>query len=118
MTMLTTTITRLAGTVGTFGAAALLFAGSAGAQGTDDRFYGHPMWDGGWWMLFGPVWMIVVIAAIVAAVVLVVRWLGGSPPPGAGYPQTGKAPIDILKERFARGEIDKEEFEDRRRLLE
>jgi putative membrane protein len=29
----------------------------------------------------------------------------------------GRTPIDILKERFARGEIDKDEFEERRRVL-
>ena len=33
-------------------------------------------------------------------------------------PRRAKTPMDILKERFARGEIDKEEFEERRRILE
>jgi len=29
----------------------------------------------------------------------------------------GRTPLDILRERFARGEIDKDEFEERRRVL-
>jgi putative membrane protein len=28
-----------------------------------------------------------------------------------------RTPLDILKERFARGEIDKQEYEERRRVL-
>lgn len=81
--------------------------------------YGPHMWEGGWhWMFFGPVMMIVFIAVAVALVVLVIRWLGG-PTHGRAPPQAParKEPIDILKERYAKGEIDKDEFEERRRVL-
>ncbi len=80
-------------------------------------YYGPHMWGDGWGMLFGSLMMIVFIAAIVVVVVLVVRWLGGSGHGGALYPPPGKTPLDILKERFARGDIDKDEFEERRRAL-
>ncbi|MCZ6773307.1 MAG: SHOCT domain-containing protein [Proteobacteria bacterium] len=50
-------------------------------------------------------------------IVLAVRWMsGGSPRVGDG-PAPGNRALDILEERYARGEIDKEEFEERRRLL-
>ena len=80
--------------------------------------YGPYMWNGGWhgWF-FGPIMMIVFIAVAAVAVILLVRWLGG---PGHGSPHhqpTTRAPLDILKERFAKGEIDKDEFEERRRVL-
>jgi putative membrane protein len=68
-------------------------------------------------MFLGPLMMIVFIAAIVAVVVLMFRWLGGSHG-SAPPPPPGRTPLDILKERFARGEIDREEFEERRRVLE
>lgn len=70
-------------------------------------------------MFFGPFFMIMLLAVLVAAVVLLVRWLGG-PWRGAMPPHetsSGRTAHDILKERFARGEIDKEEFEERRRIL-
>jgi putative membrane protein len=70
-------------------------------------------------MIFGPLMMILVLAAVIAVAVLLVRWLGGpwqgTVPPHHTTP--GRTPLDILKERFARGEIDKEEFEERRRVL-
>jgi putative membrane protein len=52
-------------------------------------------------------------------IALVVRWIGGaghSSPPGAAGP-SGREALDILRERFARGEIDAAEFEERKRLL-
>jgi putative membrane protein len=74
----------------------------------------HP--DAGWVnFLFGPLMWIIFIGVVVGLVVLAIRWLGSS-----GYlafiPPV-KTPLDILQERFARDEIDKEEFEERRRSL-
>lgn len=84
--------------------------------------YGPHMmgWGGGWYgMIFGPLLMILALAAVIAIVVLLVRWLGGwsqgAVPPHQAPP--GRTPLDILKERFARGEINKDEFEERRRVL-
>ncbi len=89
------------------------------AQQQSRSNYGPHMWDGGWhgWF-FGPIMMIVFIAVAVVVVVLLVRWLGGPSHHSAPLHPTGKLPLDILKERFARGEIDKEEFEERRRVLD
>ncbi len=88
---------------------------AAHAQGYPD----HPhMWGNWGWggMILGPLTMLIFVAAIVAVVILLVRWLG-SGSTGTVPPPAGKTALDILKERFARGEIDKEEFEERRRLL-
>jgi putative membrane protein len=90
---------------------------------SDPERYGygpHMMgWGGGWYgMIFGPLFMILVLAVVIAIAVLLVRWLGGPwHGPASHQSPTGRAPLDILKERFARGEIDKEEFEERRRML-
>ena len=53
---------------------------------------------------------------IVAAIVIVARSIGRTAHAAPG-PAAGRDPIDILKERFARGEIDKDEYEERRRVL-
>jgi len=97
----------------------LLAAAAEADQGSEP--YHHHMWGGGGWMgwIMGPVMMVATIAIVVAVVVLVGRWLGGS---AQGWthrtPLPERTPLDILKERYARGEIDKEEFEERRRVLD
>lgn len=99
-------------------AAYLVAPDIAAAQQTQGLYYGPHMWGAGWheWFL-GPIMMIFFLALTVAVIVLVVRWFGG---PGHGGPMhapPGRTPLDILKERFAKGEIDKEEYEERRRVL-
>ena len=54
---------------------------------------------------------------IIAAIVMLARGFGGKS--GGDEPSLrGKSPLDILGERYARGEIDKNEFEKKRLDLE
>ncbi len=71
-------------------------------------------WGWGWGhMLFGSVMMILFWGGLILAVVLAVRWLGA----GHGKAAPRRTSLEILEERFARGEMDKEDFEERKRLL-
>lgn len=82
--------------------------------------YGTGMGMGSGWgwshMIFGFGMMVLFWGGLILLVVLAVRAFRGSSSREAPPPEK-KAPLDILKERFARGEIDKEEFEERKRLL-
>ncbi len=97
----------------TLGTLTLPWLAWADMAGEGAHGYGHMM--GGGWIL-GPIMMILFVVLIVAVVVLVVRWLGAAGG-GAAQGSRPKAALDILEERFARGEIDKEEFEQRRQTL-
>ncbi len=71
-------------------------------------------WGTGWgWggMWLGPLFMIVPLALLVALMVVLVRWLGGSNDDGGQRVRTAR---DFLDERYARGEIDREEYQRRR----
>jgi len=62
--------------------------------------------------LIGPILMILFWGATIWAIIYVIR--GGR----GGYGRMGKtASIDILKERYAKGEIDKKEFEEKKQDL-
>ena len=90
----------------------------AGAGGPDDYHGPGMMWGYGWpGMIFGPIMMIVFLAVLVALVVFAVRWIGGTGQGGGAGAPPRNAALDILKERFARGKIDAQEFEERRRIL-
>lgn len=72
------------------------------------------MGDGwGWWMMFGWLWMVALWGLIVWAAVYIARRLSGSPE----TPRSRSNALDILEERYARGELTDEEFDKRRRRI-
>ncbi len=106
------------GFVGSTAALLGILGPSSTAWAQPGDFHDGPhMWGDGSWMVLGLPMMIVFIAAIVVIVVLVVRLLRRPGHGGAPYPPPGRTPLHILEERFARGEIDKEEFDGRRCAL-
>jgi putative membrane protein len=62
------------------------------------------------WMYYGPTFMIIMMGACMLMMFFMMRGHNGS--------SRGDSAGQILKERFARGEIDKAEFDDRKRTLE
>lgn len=76
-------------------------------------------WPGGWWFGIGWTFMMIFWLAflilLVFGLIALARWLWGQAKPA--IPGGGDTPLEILKRRYARGEIDKEEFEIKRRDL-
>ncbi len=70
----------------------------------------------GWGMGFGGLSMILLWVIIIVAVVALGKWLFGRSS-SLDLPRQ-KGALDILKERYARGEIGKEEFDEKKRELE
>jgi putative membrane protein len=91
------------------------------AQAYGDRdVWWHPGWGWGH-MIFGGLMMLFFWGGLILLVVLLVRWLGSAG--GSGHaagpagPAGRRTPLEILQERFAKGEIEKEDYEERKRLL-
>ena len=70
----------------------------------------HPMW--GVWGIGMMLMMFVVWGAVIVGIVLAIRWLARQ----SERSRSDRA-VDILRERYARGEINKDEFEAKQRDL-
>ena len=71
-------------------------------------------WDGG---ALGWIWMLGGLLVMVGFVVLIVWAVGAVSRGGTSREPERPAPLDILRERYARGEITQEEFEQAKRTL-
>ena len=68
-------------------------------------FDGHGFGGGFMWLF----WILLIVAVV---------WALKATAPSSGKAEGGdKSPLEILQGRFARGEIDEEEFERKRKLL-
>lgn len=71
---------------------------------------------GGGWMGMGGPFMLIFWVLLIVGAVLLVRWLlAHANGPDRGQRRTA---LDILQERYARGEIGREEYEQKRRDLD
>ena len=68
-------------------------------------------YGGGW---FGSIIMVVFWIVVIIGIVFLIRWLVQSGGHGA---RSEESALEILKKRYARGEIDKKEFEARKKDL-
>jgi putative membrane protein len=89
------------------------YVGSLAAQGRMYEWHWemHPMW---WWGLgFGMMAMMFLFwALVIFGFIVAVRWLLNK-----GVGEKADTALRILRERYARGEINKEEFEARKKDL-
>ena len=79
------------------------------------------MGEWGWGHGFGGIFMVLWWVLVVVGIVALVKWLMDSSAlrgRNADRDDPGKSALDILKARYARGEIEQAEFEQKRRDLE
>lgn len=106
----------------TFSLGCLIFflplTGRALAQWRDYGRWDWGPWTMHWWMIgwMGSILMVVFWVLVIVAIVYFIRWLVSSPRRSLG-PQAQDSAMEILRNRYARGDISKEEFEQKKKDL-
>jgi putative membrane protein len=78
-------------------------------------WYGGDWGSGGWILM--TVAMLVFWALVITAIVLFVRYLASQRPTNTSPATTSRTAEEVLAERYARGEIDDDEYQRRLALL-
>ncbi len=68
----------------------------------------------GW---FGMIFMVAFWIAVIVGIVFLIRWLVVSTGTGSLRASSEESALEIVKRRYARGEIEREEFEEKRKNL-
>jgi len=75
------------------------------------------MSDGvGWGMGFGGFFMILFWGLIIFGIVIIIKWMAGKS--GSNELPKPKTALDLLQERYARGEINEQEYQQKRHDIE
>ncbi len=88
----------------------LIWGGQYGGWG----MMGPGMMGGFGWGWFMPIFMIIFWGLVIWGIVALVRGLSGS---RGSDSSKADSPLEILKSRYAKGEIDKEEYEEKKKDL-
>lgn len=97
----------------------LLFSEASAQWGGRGGWEMGPGMMGGWGGMgwFGMIFMTAFWILIIVGLVFLIRWLIQSTRGESGRALGSSRAIEILKERYARGEIEKEEFEEKKKHL-
>jgi putative membrane protein len=79
---------------------------------TQDWMWGMHQGLWGVWGIGMMLMMLVLWGVVIAGIIVAIRWLAGQ----TREPRSDRA-LDVLRERYARGEIGKDEFEAKKRDL-
>ena len=91
----------------------LFVYGMAFAGWGDNGYGGHMMGGAGYMGWF----MIIFWGLILIALIFLIRWISHLPLGKGSGLRSDKEPLDILKERLARGEIEIEEYREKKQML-
>lgn len=80
------------------------------------RGMGPDMMGWGWWGM-GWIFMIIFWGLVIAGLIFLIRWLAGLGRSRPSHDKAQDSALEILRQRYAKGEINKDEFEEKKRDL-